>query len=185
MKDFTEAIFWLDESRVVNLCYNTTEPSVALALTQDDSKVKIYMADTGLLVSMAFSSGELTQGGVYEKILRSKLEFNKGMLVENLVAQLLRSSGHPLFFYTCSSRENAADRMEIDFLIRKEVVTSRHNICPVEVKSSGRYGLTSLEKFKSKFSSYLADAIVFHPKDLEYNPGDNILYLPLYMAGLL
>lgn len=183
MKDFSEPLFWLDESRVVNFCYNTTEPSVGLALNKDESKVKMYMADTGLLVSMSFSAGELEQQGIYEKILRGKLEFNKGMLIENLVAQMLRTSGHPLFYYTCSSRDDAADRMEIDFLIRKEKVTSRHNICPIEVKSSPRYTLTSLEKYKKKFHNYLGQSYILHSKDLEIK--DDFIYLPLYMAGLL
>lgn len=183
MKDFAESMFWLDESRVVNFCYNTTESSVGLALNRDASKVKLYMADTGLLVSMAFGTGELEQGGIYEKILRGKLEFNKGMLTENLVAQLLRSAGHGLFFYTHSSRENAGDRMEIDFLIRKNEITSRHNICPVEVKSSPRYTLSSLDKFKSKFGRYLASPVVLHTGDLEIREG--VTFLPLYMAGLL
>ena len=183
MKDYAESMFWLDESRVVNFCYNTTEPSVGMALNMDDSKLKLYMADTGLLVSMAFGTGELEQGGIYEKILRGKLEFNKGMLIENLVAQLLRSAGHPLYFYTCSSRENTEDRMEIDFLIRKEEVTSRHNICPIEVKSSNRYSLSSLEKFSKKFGNYLGTSIVLHSKDLEIKEG--FVFLPLYMTGLL
>lgn len=73
--------------------------------------------------------------------------------------------------------------MEIDFLIRKESVTSRHNISPVEVKSSNRYTLTSLEKFKKKYSSYLGVSILLHTKDVENKNG--VLYLPLYMAGLL
>lgn len=183
MKDFSKSIFWLDESRVVNFCYNTTEPSVGLALNRDDSKIKLYMADTGLLVSMAFSTGALEQGGIYNKILHGKLEFNKGMLTENLVAQLLRSSGHLLFFYSNYSRDNADDRMEIDFLIRKEDVTSRHNIVPIEVKSSNRYSLTSLEKFTRKYSNYLCQPYVLHTKDIEVKNGIN--YLPLYMAGLL
>lgn len=183
MRDFSESIFWLDESRVVNLCYNTSEPSVGLALNKDDSKVKIYMADTGLLVSMAFGTGELEQDGIYENIFRGKLELNKGMLIENLVAQLLRSEGHPLFFYSNNSKDNAEDRMEIDFLIRKDEVTSRHNICPIEVKSSNRYSLRSLEKFNKKFNHYLGKSIVLHTKDVEIK--DDTLYLPIYMTGLL
>lgn len=183
MKDLSESMFWLDESRVVNFCYNATEPSVGLALNRDDSKVKLYMADTGLLISMTFGANEMELQGIYEKILRGKLEFNKGMLVENLVAQMLCSSGHPLYFYSCYSRDNSSDRMEIDFLIRKESVTSRHNISPVEVKSSNRYTLTSLEKFKKKYSSYLGVSILLHTKDVENKNG--VLYLPLYMAGLL
>lgn len=183
MRDFSESIFWLDESRVVNFCYNSTEPSVGLSLNKDTSKIKLYMADTGLLVSMAFGQGELEQGKIYEKILRGKLEFNKGMLIENLVAQLLRSAGHPLFFYTSASTRNADDRMEIDFLIRKSEITSRHNICPIEVKSTNRYRLASLDKFKKKFNEYLGTPIVLHTKDLEIK--DGITYLPIYMAGLL
>lgn len=182
MKDFTEAMFWLDESRVVNFCYNTTEPSVGLALNKDESKVKLYMADTGLLVSMAFETGELEQGGIYEKILRGKLEFNKGMLIENLVSQLLRSSGHPLYFYSHYSTE-AEDRMEIDFLIRKEKVTSKHNICPIEVKSTNRYNLVSLGKYCKKFGNYLTTPVVLYTGDVDSK--DNVNYIPLYMAGLL
>lgn len=182
-KDFTDAMFWLDESRVVNFCYNTTEPSVSLSLNRDDSKVKLYMADTGLLISMAFNADELQQEGIYEKILRGKLEFNKGMIMENVVAQMLRAHKHPLYFFSSYSQTDAENRMEIDFLIRKSAITSRHNICPIEVKSSSQYKLTSLEKFSRKFSAYLGGKFVLHTKDVEYS-GD-ITYLPLYMAGLI
>lgn len=183
MRDLRDPMFWLDESRVVNFCYSTTEPSVGLALNKVNSKVKLYMADTGLLVSLAFSSGDLEQGGLYAKILRGKLEFNKGMLVENLVAQLLRSAGHPLYFFSQYSKEDAEDRMEIDFLIRKGNITSRHNIIAIEVKSSTRYTLTSIEKFQRKFGKWLEQPIIFHSADLELKEGK--LYLPLYMAGLV
>jgi hypothetical protein len=183
MRDCREAIFWLNESRVANFCYATTEPSVALALNQDDSKVKVYMADTGLLISMAFGATELEQGGIYEKILRGKLELNKGMLVENLVAQMLKSSGHPLFFYSNASRTDAAERMEIDFLIRKNSVTSRHNISPIEVKSSNKYRLASLNKCKAKFNKYIGTLYVLHTADLKVE--DGIVFLPLYMAAML
>lgn len=183
MKDFSESFFWLDESRVVNFCYNTTEPSVSLALNQDYSKVKLYMADTGLLVTMAFGQSVLEKDGVYHKILKGKLDFNRGMLMENLVAQQLRAAGHPLFFYMSKSRESAQDRMEIDFLIRKNEMTSRHNISPIEVKSSTRYSLSSLQKFTAKYRNYLSIPIVLHPGDLEQK-GD-ILFLPVYMAGML
>lgn len=183
MKDFSESMFWLDESRVVNFCYATTEPSVGLALNRDDAKVKLYMADTGLLVSMAFDAGDLEQDGIYEKILRGKLEFNKGMLIENLVAQQLRAAGYPLYFYSSYSKDNAGDRMEIDFLIRKRSVTSRHNISPIEVKSSPQYRLTSLEKFGKRYANYLGNSYVLHTKDLEKK--DGVIYLPLYMTGLL
>ena len=37
---------------------------------------------------------------LYRKLLFDKLEINKGMLVENIVAQMLVASGHKLYFFT-------------------------------------------------------------------------------------
>ena len=45
-----------------------------------------------------------------------------------------------------NEKNDAANRMEIDFLIHKETVTSRHNISPIEVKSGTNYSLNSLTK---------------------------------------
>lgn len=182
MRDFSEALFWLNESRIINPCYAATEPSVSLSLNKDDSKVKLYMADTGLLISMAFEREQLVKE-VYEKILRGKLEFNKGMITENLIAQMLRTKGHQLYFYSSYSRENSEENMEIDFLTRKEKVTSRHNICPIEVKSSNNYTLLSLEKFQKKYSQYIGESYLIYTSDLKIEKG--ITCLPLYMAGLI
>lgn len=182
LRAFADSIFWLNESRVVNLCHAAFEPSLGLRLNSDDKKLKLYMGDTGLLVSMIFSE-DIADENIYKKIIKGKLEYNEGMLCENIVAQQLAASGHPLYFYSSSSRESAADRMEIDFLIRKTKISSRHNICPIEVKSGNRFGLSSLNKFENKFKTYLAQSIVLYPGDLKEENG--ILYLPLYMSGLL
>lgn len=178
MRDFSDAIFWLNESRVVNFCCSVSEPNIGLALTEDESKLKAYLGDTGLLVSMAFSAEKLVADGIYRKILLDKLEFNKGMIIENFVGQQLRAAGHPLYFYYDST-----DRTEIDFLIAKESVTSRHNIIPIEVKSTTRYTTSSLEKFRRKYDRFIDSSIILHSGDLELK--DGILHLPLYMTGLL
>lgn len=182
-RNYADAFFWLNEARVVNPCYNTTEPGVGLKLNRDDSKYKLYMGDTGLLISHAFDEAAIRNSELYRKIILGKLEFNKGMLVENLVAQALRSSGFPLYFYMSSDRENRDNVMEIDFLLRKSEISNRHNICPIEVKSSQRYTISSLLKFEKKFRQYAGGPIVFHSGDLTEKEG--IIYLPLYMAGLL
>ena len=111
-----------------------------------------------------------------------KLEINKGMLVENIVAQMLVATGNKLYFYSNSSHEKD-DRMEIDFLVRKPSVTSRHNISPIEVKSSTHYTLTSLNKCINKFGEYLATPYVIHSAD--YMEKDGITFIPLYMTPLL
>lgn len=178
-RDYANAFFWLEESRVVNVCYAATEPNIGLYLNRDDTRMKLYMADTGLLIAMAFSEKDIHQGQLYKKLMFDKLEVNKGMLVENIVAQMLRSTGNELYFYSNPSR-TAEDRMEIDFLIRKPSVTSRHNISPIEVKSSTRYTLSSLEKCISKYGEYLSTPYVLHSSDLMEK--DGITYLPLYMA---
>lgn len=183
MRDYDDAFFWLDDSRVVNICYNATEPNVGLRLNMDRTTLKCYFGDTGLLISHAFDENAITDSQLYRKLMLGKLELNQGMLVENLVAQMLRASGHKLFFFSRSDRENISNRMEIDFLIRKHHVTSRHNIIPVEVKSTTRYTHTSLDKFRAKYSEYISSPYVLHSGDIEIK--DGITYLPLYMAMLL
>ena len=182
-RDYETAFFWLDDAMIINSCYNTTEPNVGLNLNKDTNTMKCYMADTGLLISHAFDANEIVSEDLYRKILLDKLEMNSGMIVENIVAQMLRTAGHKLFFYSNSSMTDKDSRMEIDFLIAKSNITTRHNISPIEVKSSARYTLTSLRKCIAKYGSYLSTAYVIHPADLKEE--DNIVYLPLYMCPLL
>ena len=61
------------------------------------------------------------------------------LLMENIVAQMLAASGHKLYFYYNASRDDASSRMKIDFLIAKSKTSNRHNISPIEVKSSKNY----------------------------------------------
>ena len=182
-RDYETAFFWLDDAMIINSCYNTTEPNVGLNLNKDTNTMKCYMADTGLLISHAFDANEIVSEDLYRKILLDKLEMNSGMIVENIVAQMLRTAGHKLFFYSNSSMTDKDSRMEIDFLIAKSKITTRHNISPIEVKSSARYTLTSLRKCIAKYGSYLSTAYVIHPADLKEE--DNIVFLPLYMCPLL
>ena len=182
-RDYETAFFWLDDAMIINSCYNTTEPNVGLNLNKDTNTMKCYMADTGLLISHAFDTNEIVSEDLYRNILLDKLEMNSGMIIENIVAQMLRTAGHKLFFYSNSSMTDRDSRMEIDFLIGKGKITARHNISPIEVKSSARYTLTSLKKCIAKYGSYLSTAYVIHPADLKEE--DNIIYLPLYMCPLL
>lgn len=183
MRDYEDSFFWLDDARIVNICYNATEPSVGLKLNMDRTALKCYLGDTGLLISQAFDENGLMEEQLYRKLMLGKLEVNQGMLVENVVAQMLKASGHKLFFFSKSDREDASNNMEVDFLIRKRTVTSRHNICPIEVKSSSRYTYTSLNKFRTKYAEQLATPYVLHTGDVETQ--DGVVFLPLYMASLL
>ncbi len=182
-RDYDDAFFWLADAGVVNICYNCTAPNVGLRLNMERNTLKCYMGDTGLLISHAFDENGKVPVELYQKLLLNKLELNQGMIVENVVAQMLAASQHKLYFYSNSDREDASERMEIDFLTAKSKLTSRHNITPIEVKSSQRYTLSSLRKCMEKFGEYLTTPIVLHGADLKEENG--ILFLPLYMAPLI
>ena len=182
-RDYEDAFMWLDDAMIVNQAFNTTEPSIGLSLNLDNSFYKCYMADTGLLISKAFDEKSIVEEEIYKKILFDKLEYNGGMILENIVAQMLVSNGHKLYFYSNSSRENSNDRMEIDFLISKPKITNKHNISPIEVKSGKNYTLVSLNKFRKKYANYLATPYIIHTSD--YKEEDDIVYLPVYMTILL
>lgn len=182
-RDYEDAMFWLNDAMIVNTCYNSTAPNIGLKLNMDRMTLKCYMADTGLLISHAFDENGIVSEELYKKLLFDKLEVNMGMIVENVVAQMLTAGGHKLYFYSNSSRDDAASRMEIDFLTAKSKISNRHNISPIEVKSSKNYTLTSLKKFKKKYAEQLHTPYVLHGSDLKEE--EEITYLPLYMTPLL
>ena len=182
-REYEDAIFWLDDAMIVNNCYNSTEPNIGLKLNMDRTTLKCYMADTGLLISHAFDENGIVSEEIYKKLLFDKLEVNKGMIIENIVAQMLISSGHKLYFYSNPTQTDASSRMEIDFLISKSKVTNRHNISPIEVKSGKNYTLNSLNKFRTKYSEQTATPYVIHTAD--YKEEEGVIYLPIYMTSLL
>ena len=183
MRDMSAAFEWLSESMTVNICHNASDPNVGLKLTEDSTALKCYMADTGLLVSHAFSENELASGGIAARLVLGETDINRGMLVENAVAQMLCAASQGLFYYSCDDREDAENRMEIDFLLTRSKVERSHNVFPVEVKSASRYSTVSLDKFNRKFGSRIARSIVLHPANVKTKASG--LCLPLYMAPLL
>jgi predicted AAA+ superfamily ATPase len=182
-RSYETSFFWLQEADIVNICYGATEPSIGLGMKMDNLTLKLYMADTGLLISHAFNERTIASEELYKKLLTDKLELNEGMFIENIVAQMLQASGHKLYFFSKYSKTDNSQNMEIDFLISKDVITSRHNIIPIEVKSSNGYRLASLTKCLQKYHSYLTSPIVIHSNDLKIE--DGITYIPLYMTPLL
>ena len=93
------------------------------------------------------------------------------MILENIVAQMLVSSGRKLYFFSRNERENSSETMEVDFLISTDKITSKHNIIPIEVKSGDRYTFTSLNKLRLKYNEYLAESVIIHTKDLKEENG--------------
>jgi len=178
LREYENAFMWLADGMISNPCFNATDPSVGLALSFDHATHKLYMADTGLLVTHTFNDKSYTQNELYRAILLDKLSINEGMLMENIVAQMLRYNGHRLYFYSRSDSANRKKSMEIDFLIN-----SGSKISPVEVKSSSYRTHSSLDKFRGKFSRKLGDAYILYSKDVMVK--DDVIHLPIYMAMFL
>lgn len=185
MREYKEAFFWLADARIANVCYAAADPSVGLALSMEQTSLKCYMADTGLLVSLAFSDSDETSDGVYRSVLLDDIGLNEGMLVENVVAQMLVASGHRLFFYSQSGKREGEERMEVDFLVIRPYANAagKPRVSPLEVKSPREYGTTSLDRFKKRFGKRVGTQYVLHPKQMRVE-GDRA-YLPLYLAYLI
>ncbi len=175
---YDEPLFWLNDSMICNLCYKCNDPNVGFALNQNDSYVKCYMGDTGLLVSLAFSENELSDQNLYKQIMDGKLALNEGMLYENAISQMLTSKGKKLFFYTHYSEEKHRNDIEIDFLLSNESKTN-YKINPIEVKSSKNYTTTSLGRFKETFKKRVDTQMIIHPKMM--SEADGIIRIPPYM----
>ncbi|QFJ55996.1 ATP-binding protein [Pseudobutyrivibrio xylanivorans] len=178
---YDEPLFWLDDSMICNLCYKCNDPNVGLALNKNESAVKCYMGDTGLLVSLAFAENEITEEKVFANIMDGKLSLNEGMLYENVIAQIIASKGKKLYFYTRYSEEKHRNDIEIDFLISNDSKTN-YKVNPIEVKSSKNYSALSIGKFVDIFKRKVDNPMIVHPKNLV--EVDGILRIPSYMFAL-
>lgn len=176
-RTYNDAFMWLIEAKIVNPCFNTTDPNIGLAMSGDYSSFKLYMGDTGLLVTQALNDNNKQKNFLFNNLLLNDLNINQGMFAENIVAQSLVSNGHKLFFYSKNDRNNSENTMEIDF-----VITDSNKLIPIEVKSGSYRSVRSLDKFTLKFKKRITKKIVLHSKDLKVV--NNIIYLPIYMASL-
>lgn len=164
----------LKDSKVVTVAYHANNPDVGLSAYKDLNQFKLYMADTGLFVTLQFKDKDFTENIIYEKLLNDKLSTNLGYLYENIVAQILTATGNDLFYYTFYQEERKRN-YEIDFIISK-----RNKICPIEVKSS-RYKIhASIDAFYEKFSERILKRYIIHTKDVSKDK--DILCLPVYLT---
>ncbi len=178
IKFYRDPIRWLDEAMIINIANNVEDPSAAFNLSVIDPSFKCYLMDTGLLISLAYKDRPYLENELYKAILLDKLHVNEGMIVENMVAQCLRSNGHNIYFYKQTDKKTKKTVMEIDFLIRKD-----NKVIPIEVKSGENKHISSLNGLKKKFGKRIGDGIVLHHGEISIKEG--IIYLPYYMAAIL
>lgn len=164
------------DSMTISLAYHVNDPNVGMPLSQNIYRYKIFMADTGLFVTLAFWDKEFTENIIYSKLLSNKLDANLGYVYENLIAQMLRAAGNELFYYTFPAENN--HNYEVDFLL-----SHGSKLLPIEVKSSGYKTHKSLDEFCKKFSSRIGNRYLVYTKDLRKD-GETLL-VPVYMTPLL
>lgn len=178
MREYEDSFLWLADAKVALPCYNATDPTVGMSLSSDFTTRKLYMGDTGLLMTLALGDESATGGDIYKAVFSGDMYFNSGMVAENAVAQSLSMSERPLFFYSRRNPESHRNEMEIDFLIRRN-----GKICPIEVKSGKYQSHVSLDRFLAKFKGRLGQPYILYSKDIMEK--DGIVHLPLYMAMFL
>ena len=166
----------LEDSKTTLFSYHSNDPNVGMSLTKDISKYKIFCADTGLFVTLAFWDKDHTENIIYQKLLNDKLSTNLGYVYENMIAQTLTALGYKLFYYTWA--KDATHNYEIDFLL-----SHGSKIYPIEVKSSGYNTHASLDAFCEKFSHIVERRYLLYTKDLKKDK--DTLLLPVYMSQFI
>ncbi|MCF0243119.1 MAG: ATP-binding protein [Treponema sp.] len=170
-------LYELIDSKTVLPCYNCLNPNSNLSGTKDLDSYKMYLADTGLFVTMMFIDRPVTENDVYAKLLCDKLPANLGYLYENMIAQIIAASGRELFYHTWEKR-GSTHYYEVDFLI-----ASKNKISAFEVKSSGSGSHESITEFEKKYSRNIKNVYLISQKDVS-NEG-TLLMKPVYMMPFL
>lgn len=176
--DYENAFVFLDESMMVHICNNVTDPAFPLVLSVNENEKKCFLLDIGILITQCLKDEKYINSEIYKSILFDKLFINEGMFMENVVACSLINKNEKLYYYKHNDSINSQNDMEIDLLIQKN-----GKICPVEVKSSVYKKHTSLDKFMTKFKKKIGQAYILYQKDVMIR--DGIYHLPVYMAGMI
>jgi predicted AAA+ superfamily ATPase len=160
---------WLADAGVAIPVNRSTEATFPLGLSREESYFKLYLCDVGLLFS-TFAPADV------EAILADADAVNFGNVFENAVAQELRAHGRENLAYYNSKQVG-----EVDFVLEDP---RRPLVVPVEVKS-GRYSTkhAALDRLLAVENYTIKQAVVLHRGNVARD--GKILYLPIYMAGLL
>lgn len=172
-----ELLFDLADSKTILISYNTTDPRVSLSSTKDLDSYKIYLADTGLFITLMFIDRRNVENEIYAKLLSDKLPANLGYLYENAVAQAIAASGRELYYHTWE-KEGSSHYYEIDFL-----VSEKSKVIPIEVKSSGTGKHESLSEFQKRYSQVIKRSYMLSQKDSKEE--ESLSFRPVYMISAL
>ena len=162
---FAGSLQWVEDAGITARCRNLSITELPLDGNAIDDQFKVYMADTGLFVSML-------EDGTQFDILNGNLHAYKGAIFENLIADIFSKMGRRLYYFRKDSG------LELDFVIRY-----RGRCVPVEVKANDGNAKSVKTVLKHPEKYHVESAVKL--ADLNVGRTGEILTLPLYMAFLL
>ena len=164
-RDYQGSLQWIEDAGIIRKCYNLEIPELPLDGNAISEQFKVYMADTGLFISML-------ERETAHDILNGNLFGYKGAIFENLIADIFGKMGRKLYYYRKDSG------LEVDFVMRYDGECTL-----VEVKASSG-NVKSTKTILAHPEKYHVSRAI---KLGNYNIGtsDQITTLPLYMAFLL
>lgn len=166
-RDYIGCTEWLQDTGIINLCYNLKDISLPLKGNYDSSKYKIYFHDTGLLIA------SLDEESAEDLRKNKNLGIYKGAIFENIVSQMLVSAGFDLFYF---QKENS--QLEIDFVVR-----TTESIVPLEVKATDGPTSSLNNIIKSKSYPEVRFGIKLSKKNIGFN---GLIYtIPYFCTFLL
>ena len=164
-RDYQGSLQWIEDAGIIRKCYNLEIPELPLDGNAISEQFKVYMADTGLFISML-------ERETAHDILNGNLFGYKGAIFENLIADIFGKMGRKLYYYRKDSG------LEVDFVMRYDGECTL-----VEVKASSG-NVKSTKTILAHPEKYHVSRAI---KLGSYNIGtsDQVTTLPLYMAFLL
>lgn len=117
-RKYAGSLMWLFDAGIINYCYNLSNPELPLEGNSINNQFKVYMNDTGLLMSML-------EEGSNKDIIDGNLGIYKGAIYENIIAETFTKLNKKLYYF------EYRDKIEIDFFIRKDNIATA-----IEVKSA-------------------------------------------------
>ena len=162
-RKYAGSLMWLFDAGIINYCYNLSNPELPLEGNSINNQFKIYMNDTGLLMSML-------EEGSSKDIIDGNLGIYKGAIYENIIAETFTKLNKKLYYF------EYRNKIEIDFFIRKNNIATA-----IEVKSADNTKSKSMNSIIENWG--VKHGIKLSSKNI--GGTENIDSYPLYMAMFL
>ena len=150
--------------------------SSGLSYMYSSEDFRLYVSDTGLLVTLMFMDKEFTDNIIYSKLLSDKLPVNLGIVYENVVAQILASKSNRVFYHTFADKKQKRN-YEVDFILPD----ADNGLIPITVRASGYKTHKAMDVFTDKYADRISNKLLVYTKDFVCD--NDVLCIPFYMLS--